>query len=39
MEQQYRYTKNMLTDGETSTYFDNQALAGMAGPFAFMHSH
>jgi hypothetical protein len=37
MEQQYRYQQGLLED-KASTYFDDATLAGISGPFAFMHS-
>ncbi|HLP37742.1 hypothetical protein [Lacibacter sp.] len=37
MEQQYRYQCGLLQN-EDSTYFDENTLAGISGPFAFMHS-
>lgn len=37
MEQQYKYMQGIL-ESEDATYFDDATLAGIAGPFAFMHS-
>ncbi len=39
MEQQYRYSKGMFDGDAAFTYFDDKTLAGLSGPFAFMHSH
>lgn len=38
MEQQFKYSKGMFEGEEASTYFDDKTLAGLSGPFAFMHS-
>lgn len=38
MLRQYRYENGLLGDEQT-TYFDNKTMTGLAGPFAFMHSH
>lgn len=37
MEQQFKYRRE-LEESENATYFDDTTLAGIAGPFAFMHS-
>ena len=38
MIRQFKYEHGMLDDaGET--YFAGRTMAGLAGPFAFMHSH
>lgn len=38
MEQQYRYSKGQFDEEAGTTYFDDKTLAGLSGPFAFMHS-
>lgn len=38
MEKQFRYSQDILNIGASATYFNNQALAGISGPFAFLHS-
>lgn len=39
MEQQYRYTKGLLDETPAATYFDEQSLNALAGPFGFMHAY
>jgi hypothetical protein len=39
MEQQFRYTKGMFDTDNAATYFDDNTLTGLSGPFAFMHTY
>lgn len=39
MEQQFRYMNGLFDEEAGSTYFDDKTLAGLSGPFAFMHSY
>ncbi len=38
MEQQYRYLNGLFDEDAAATYFSDTTLAGLAGPFAFMHA-
>lgn len=38
MEQQYRYMNGMFDEEAAATYFTDSTLAGLSGPFAFMHA-
>lgn len=38
VEHQFRYTNGMFDTNGAATYFDDTTLAGIAGPFAFMHT-
>lgn len=38
MEQQYKYSRGLAGEAPAATYFDEQALSAISGPFGFMHA-
>jgi hypothetical protein len=38
MEHQYRYTHGLMEETPGVSYFDEQELSALSGPFGFMHS-
>jgi hypothetical protein len=39
MEQQFRFTNNLMEGAEAMTYFNSSSVEALSGPFAFMHGY